>query len=207
MELKIRPATARDASPIAALHAASWRENYRGALSEEYLSGDILSERVQFWRSRLDVTNDLQHVLVAVSGQKIVGFACAFAKNDIRLGTLLDNIHVLSSLHGLGIGSKLLTAIGVWSKSMDPSAGLYLWVLQSNQRAQKFYEHLGARNISSDAWLPPGGGSVPRYCYAWENALELFQCLQKKDSSRQESQHLHPSVHQDKQSQVLEQDF
>jgi len=43
--IEIRPVTFRDAEVVAALHAASWRDAYRGILTDAYLDGDILGER------------------------------------------------------------------------------------------------------------------------------------------------------------------
>jgi hypothetical protein len=45
----IRDALETDAQQIAAVHAANWRFFYRGALRDEFLDGDIVSERSAFW--------------------------------------------------------------------------------------------------------------------------------------------------------------
>jgi len=45
--VKIRFARLEDAQAIAELHAESWRYAYRGALSDEYLSGDIIADRLK----------------------------------------------------------------------------------------------------------------------------------------------------------------
>src|SRR6188768_3459087 len=43
----LRPATAGDAGQIAALHADSWRRHYRGAYSDAFLDGDVLTDRLR----------------------------------------------------------------------------------------------------------------------------------------------------------------
>jgi hypothetical protein len=44
-----RPANASDATSVAHLHAVSWRRNYRGAYSDDFLDGDVLADRLSIW--------------------------------------------------------------------------------------------------------------------------------------------------------------
>ena len=57
---------------------------------------------------------------------------------------------------------------------MQPDHGIYLWVLQSNMAAQKFYERLGARNAESAVWQSPDGGAVAEFRFVWPNADALL---------------------------------
>ncbi|MBV9411286.1 MAG: GNAT family N-acetyltransferase, partial [Acidimicrobiia bacterium] len=41
-DVRCRVATIDDVEAIAALHADSWRRNYRGAYLDSYLDGDVL---------------------------------------------------------------------------------------------------------------------------------------------------------------------
>ncbi|HEY9293367.1 MAG TPA: hypothetical protein VIP98_18990 [Microlunatus sp.] len=50
---RIRHADFDDAEQIAALHAVSWQRHYRGAYSDSFLDGDVLSERRAVWTARL----------------------------------------------------------------------------------------------------------------------------------------------------------
>lgn len=63
--VKFRTAQARDARSIADLHALSWRTHYRGALSDEFLSGDIVANRLELWNERLALPSTTQFVYVA----------------------------------------------------------------------------------------------------------------------------------------------
>lgn len=167
--MQIRAAEKSDINAIANLHAASWRFAYRGALSDEYLAGDIVSDRRAAWTQRLTTQNQNQHVVIAEENTQLIGFACAFAHADLQWGTLLDNIHVSQSCHRKGIGSSLMQQIAHWHLETSPTNPMFLWVLQSNLTAQRFYEELGAENVGSDVWVPPGGGAIPRFRYAWQN--------------------------------------
>ena len=69
--VQIRFARLEDAQAIAELHAESWRYAYRGALSDEYLSVDIIADRLKLWQHRLSEPLDNQHVLVVYTTQQL----------------------------------------------------------------------------------------------------------------------------------------
>jgi ribosomal protein S18 acetylase RimI-like enzyme len=173
--MKIRAASKTDVTAIANLHAESWRLAYRDALSDEYLAGDIISDRKNLWTERLNTNNQNQYVAIAEKNTQLLGFACAFAKSDPVWGTMLDNLHVSKCYHRNGVGSSLMQQVARWHLKHYKSAPVFLWVLQSNTIAQRFYEALGAENVGADIWVPPGGGAVPRFRYAWLNVEKLLQ--------------------------------
>ncbi len=173
--MHLRRANAADAAAIAALHAASWRHAYRGAMSDEYLAGDIVADRNAIWAERLGDPRPSQYVVVAEVSGEIVGLACAYAAEHPEWGSLLDNIHVAQSFHRQGIGALLLRDVASWCAAVAPESPLYLWVLQNNARAQAFYRRLGAVNAGHDVWVPPGGGAVARYRFAWERPRLLLE--------------------------------
>jgi hypothetical protein len=70
-----RPATPQDADAIAALHADSWRRNYRGAYADSYLDGDVLGDRRVVWAARLATDAADRRTIVAESDSRIGGFA------------------------------------------------------------------------------------------------------------------------------------
>lgn len=173
--MKIRSAALEDAKKIAALHAASWRVAYRGALTDEYLEHDADADRQSLWLHRLQAPRDDQFVVIAEDQREVLGFACLFAQEHEEWGSLLDNIHVSRGCQGRGIGTALLAAVAQWCSARAPASGVYLWVLQSNVAAQQFYGNLGAANVGADVWEPPGGGAVPTYRFAWPSAAALAE--------------------------------
>jgi GNAT superfamily N-acetyltransferase len=165
----LRDATLDDACSIAAIHAASWRAFYRGALSDSYLDSDILPDRQQVWHSRLSVPHEDQKVVIALFDNEPRGFVCAFRDHDASWGTLVDNLHVAAAWHRNGLGTRLLSEVRGWAERRGSIAGIYLWVIQSNQRALAFYQAQGGRIAGEDSWSPPGGGSpVPRFRVTWQ---------------------------------------
>ena len=166
--VKIRIAQQEDSTAIAALHAASWRDSYRGILSNQYLDSNIGSERKAFWERRFTNPRANQYVVVAESGANIVGFACAYGNEDQEWGTMLDNLHVLPSGRGEGIGSKLIAHVACWCSETHPGKGLFLWVFDRNVQARRFYERLGGMVVGNTVWTAPDDTSVKELRYTWK---------------------------------------
>lgn len=176
--VQLRPATIADAEAVAAIHAASWRSFYRGALSDEYLAGDVVADRIAVWSKRLGQPGQNQYVVVAETPEmpgRIAGFACAYAREHPEWGSLLDNLHVTQDLQGKGLGALLLRAVAAWCAALAPDCPLYLWVLEINVRAQAFYRKLGAVDVEHDFWASPDGGAIPSYRFAWERPSLLLE--------------------------------
>ena len=69
-----REATEHDADGIAALHADSWRRHYRGTYLDEYLDGDIVTDRLEVWTTRLTPPRLNQSTICADVGGDVIGF-------------------------------------------------------------------------------------------------------------------------------------
>ena len=165
-----------DEDIVAQLHAASWRDAYRGIVSDAYLDADIVAERRSVWRDRLHSPQPGQLGLLATSGAAAVGFAFAFAGADERRGTLLDNLHVLPGHRGAGVGTRLLHELS----GQVPGGGLHLWVYAQNARARAYYERLGARELEQDSADTPDGGKVVACLYAWPDVALLHRLTRPK---------------------------
>src|SRR5215475_5884373 len=99
-----RPAEVRDVEAIAALHADSWRRNYRGAYLDSYLDGEVVTDRLIVWRERITCPAPGFRTIVAERGEAFAGFAHTKLDEDPKWGALLDNLHVAHELKGQGIG-------------------------------------------------------------------------------------------------------
>lgn len=168
-----RAAVPADAEAIARLHARSWRESYRGSFSDAFLDGDLVAERLAVWRDRLDAPASDQLVRVAVDGGRLLGFVCAYGAHDPRWGSFVDNLHVVKTSKRRGIGASLMRQAGEWLAGAHPGLGVYLWVLEANTPARRFYERLGAENAGVTT-METHGGAVVRSCrYTWPRAERL----------------------------------
>jgi GNAT superfamily N-acetyltransferase len=170
----IRPGTEDDATAIAALHIASWRDAYRNILLPEFLAGPIEIERQSAWRERMTAPRPNQQVLVADDGGTLVGFICAFTSDDPVWGTFVDNLHVAAPARGRGLGAALLRAVAGSVDQDSASGGLYLWVYEANEPARRFYERLGAAAVEKVIEELPGGGSAAAVRMHWPDAAALL---------------------------------
>ncbi len=168
--IEYRPAVLTDAEAVAFLHARSWRENYRGAMADAFLDGELPEERLRVWRKRLDDPLGNQFVQVAFDCADLVGFVCVYGAHDPQWGSFVDNLHVAHASKRNGIGSSLMGQAGVWLGPRYSDLGVYLWVLEANSSARRFYERLGAQNAGASI-METHGGAVVRSCrYTWPRA-------------------------------------
>jgi GNAT superfamily N-acetyltransferase len=171
ISMDYREATYTDRLAIATLHAESWRHTYRGSYSDEFLDGPVFEDRRAVWEKRLAEPKANQFVVVAQEEAEgdIVGFACAYGRDDPRWGTLLDNIHVQPTRHRQGTGTALVAQVVSWCRTHHADVGLWLWVVGQNDRARRFYEGLGAFDSGAERRPPNAGGGEPRavHRYTW----------------------------------------
>ena len=165
----IRVATATDADVIAALHAASWRSEYRGILKESTLGPSLGAERRAHWRAKLAAMGPDDAVLIADG----LGFIAAWCTGDAGFGAYLDNLHVHPERRGGGLGRRLLGA------AMRRVAGrgesrVYLWVFDANIRTIDFYRRLGGE-IVEHGFDEIDGLKVPQSRIVWRDTLRLAE--------------------------------
>jgi GNAT superfamily N-acetyltransferase len=172
--METREADAGDIESIAALHADSWRRNYRGAYLDSYLDGDVLADRAAVWTNRLASPQVDAITIVAEHEGNLLGFAHTILDADPTYGALLENLHVTDERKGSGIGTRLMAESARGLIARRPSSGLYLTVLEQNAAAQAFYTARGGIPAGRKVAGPfPGGGMAPVLRYAWPDPAEL----------------------------------
>ena len=145
--VELRDARHTDAHAIAHVLVQTWRAAYLGLLSDDVLAGLSVLEWEQFWSEVLTARPPYTRTVVASRAGAIVGFAAtgpplvAADRVDPTLGDLYA-LYLAPDFWGRGIGSQLHTA------ALDrlrfcgfTHAGL--WVLDTNERAQRFYHRHG----------------------------------------------------------------
>lgn len=172
-----REATPNDVQQIAFLHAESWRNSYRGMLSDTFLARDVVDNRLAVWRKRLNAPIEGQFVLIAEENQTLSGFVCAFGNYDHEGYTLLDNLHIRQEQQRRGLGKELMYRTGMWIQKHYPNSALYLWVFASNTPAIRFYERLGAQLAGEKMEDQFGDKPVRALRYVWEDVEELMGCF------------------------------
>ena len=172
--MEYREATAGDIEAVTQLHVDSWRRNYRGAFSDAFLDGDVVTERRAVWTERLTQPEPSRYTVVAEREGAVVGFAHTVLDDDPTWGALVDNLHVTQGLKRQGIGARLMAESAQAVIERRPHSGLYLWVLRQNTAAQAFYEARGGRCVEEAITEPPGGGTAPTFRYAWPDPATLL---------------------------------
>ena len=168
-----REAKPADAAAVAALHARSWRESYRGEFTDAFLDGDLEGDRLVVWRERLEHPPGNQYVELAFDGDTLIGIVCVYGDHHESWGSFVDNLHVAAETKGKGVGAALMRQAGRWLAERYPDIGVYLLVLESNVAARRFYERLGAVNASVST-METHGGAIVRSChYLWPNPKSL----------------------------------
>lgn len=156
MTLEVRAAVAEDAEQVALLHTDSWRRFYRGAFSDSYLDGDVLSDRRTVWTARLAEPSHSATVVVQ-DGAGIAGFVHVILDNDDRWGSFVENLHVRHDLQRAGLGRVLLSRAAEAVAEGAKDRRMYLWVLEQNTNAQGFYAAMGGVCVEKSLVSPPGG--------------------------------------------------
>lgn len=143
----IRRAEISDAEQIGLIHVRSWQSAYRGKIPQDYLDGLNPAERARQWRRTLEtIDRSRADILVADSGAGVVGFAGYGPSRDVdadprRTGNLAT-IYLLPQAWGTGTGRELMAAVVAGFAALG-YAEATLWVLDSNDRARRFYAKAG----------------------------------------------------------------
>jgi GNAT superfamily N-acetyltransferase len=142
--MDIRLAEPADAAAIARLHVIAWQAAYRGQLPDQFLENLSVPERENMWRSFLANSLPESRVFVAEEDE-VVGFACTGRTRDTEAppntGEIVA-IYLHPSLIGSGRGRILFEYI-VDNLRMRGYEMATLWVLETNERARRFYEQAG----------------------------------------------------------------
>ncbi len=161
-----RFANKNDAENIALLHAQSWQKAYRGMFSDDYLNHLVINDRINVWSERFK-TFENQVVILAIENGKLIGFVCIYPNADEKYGSLIDNLHVDPSFQGRGIGKNLLKKAADWIETYTPKPEMFLWVLEKNVNAYKFYEKLGAKNVEIISFKAPDNNNHQAIRMVW----------------------------------------
>lgn len=125
-----------DEETIARLKISCWREAYPGILPRPILDGLDVGRSTAGWRHAL--------------GEGIAWIA-EQAGAPIGFGhmreTEVTTLYVRRADHGYGVGRELLMHLFDEIGCLGHRTA-YLWVLEENPKARRFYEHMGGRLVA-----------------------------------------------------------
>lgn len=133
----------KDREGRAFVHYTAWRETYAGLMPEAILAAHTM-ERCRESARRGNSSNTFV-ALDRADGDRVVGFATLshFARDFVSVpeaGEIVA-LYVLREYQGLGLGRQLLEHCLAWL----PRPRVALFVLEGNEKAIEFYEHMGFR--------------------------------------------------------------
>jgi len=162
---EFRPATIDDAAALADLHVRCWQEAYVGQLPQQYLDGLTAAARLGMWRSLLSDEWPAD-AIVAVDGADLVAFMAVGQETDPVSDPesgIVYSIYARQRVWGTGVGRSLME-LGLEALRARGCHEASLWVLDTNDRARRFYE-AGGWNLDGSRVEDIGGVSVRELRY------------------------------------------
>jgi GNAT superfamily N-acetyltransferase len=154
--MRIREADPKDARAIAEVHVRSWRAAYRGQLTDDFLDGMTVEERLDQHRRGLEDAREDWRTWVAEDAGQVAGFAVTGPSEDADATERTAEVYAIyldPDRVGTGLGRQLFER-AVGDLRDRGFSSVTLWVLQTNERARRFYEVAG--------WAPDGASSSER---------------------------------------------
>lgn len=148
--VRVRAAIETDVEEIAEAHVESWWEAYTGLIPDWFIATLSVDRRIDTWRQAIADAPPRSGTFVleddAEPGRTIVGFAHFRESRDEdaeseHLGEL-TSIYVRKVVWGQGGGTTLIRQVTAAMRAHGFTEAT-LWVLETNQRARRFYEARG----------------------------------------------------------------
>ncbi|GHU80548.1 N-acetyltransferase [Clostridia bacterium] len=159
--MEIRRVTVQDNfAAIGEIYASSWKAAYRGLVPQDYLDG-LSGKR---WSDTL--ANSKHDAFVVMEKDRYIGTSSVCAARDDRMSGWGEvvSIYLLPEYFGKGY-AKPLFDFAVAALSDKGFEDIYLWVLEGNIRAQRFYEKNGFQKNGDGAALSIGGKKLTELRY------------------------------------------
>lgn len=165
--VELREPTPQDAPAWAMFLVEEQQRTYAGRLPDDFaVRGLAQANVVGLARAFGDPRKRAAERRIAWHDGRVVGVAstsAAPAAWEEELGLVpppadreLDRLYVHADMHGTGLGAALFDAV------VDARA-LYLWLIDGNDRAARFYERRGFHHLDEQVETGPTWGSIPMH--------------------------------------------
>lgn len=132
--MKLIQATETHASLAGEIHSLAWQQAYEGLFPAEYIDTENSEKRKQEFK---DALQDERYQYFLVYDEDIcVGIVKIFMENE---DCEIASIYFLKKYCGRGLGRKVIAQL----VEMYKDYYIYLWTLEENHMARKFYEKNG----------------------------------------------------------------
>jgi ribosomal protein S18 acetylase RimI-like enzyme len=179
----IRAATPADAPAIGRIHVESWRETYRGLLSDNLVESVAAVVRAAMWRGALESERPIVLFVAQRASGDLVGFIGGGSSRAVSLphDAEVYAIYVVRAAQQRGCGRRLMAALANTLLARGFKS-LCLWVLEENAIARRFYERLGGVVVGEKMEVD-GEYEFREVAYGWDR-LELL-CSALAPNARQ----------------------
>lgn len=162
--LSFRDAKPSDATSIAAIHDAAWRNTYQGIIPHLHLERMIARRGPVWWRRQIDRGSNIELLIFDGVPQGYVSFGRARGAWPWAAGEIFE-LYIAPAHQGVGLGGKLFVHAYRTLKSEGYNK-LVVWALQDNELACSFYGGLGGA-VAATAEEKYGDVSLTRVAFAW----------------------------------------
>lgn len=161
--IEVRPAIARDAAGMGAVHVGVWRNAYAGILPDHYLACLSVSRQSAYYQAGILRGHS---ALVAEVEGRVVGFATMSLTRGNTLGqSEIETLYVSDDWRDQGVGRQLMQRAG-GALASQGAASAFLWVLSDNP-SRWFYQRLGGRRVAVGE-TRVAGVSIPKTAFVWD---------------------------------------
>lgn len=154
-----------DVSTVGKIYVKSWQHTYRGMIPQDYLD----NIREEQWAERLDCEG--RHSLVVELDGKLIGtssYGESRSREYAGQGEVYS-IYFLPEHMGKGYGKQLMNTVLAELSALG-YGDVFLWVLEDNIGARKFYESAGFVCSGEVKEAEIGGKAVREVRYSYKHA-------------------------------------
>lgn len=157
----MRRAVVSDADAIAVVHMRTWQAAYRGLMPSDFLEQLDVAARAERWRHNLSDTHG-DHFVMEDDAGRVVGFCSLLpspnSDDDETIGVIAA-LYIDPPHWRRGFGAALMQVATARARARG-FRELWLWVLEGNESARRFYECLGFQADGSEKSEPYGDAKL-----------------------------------------------
>jgi GNAT superfamily N-acetyltransferase len=173
-DVRIRFAAAADAAKLSELKIDVWRETYEGLIPDRLLGSLDSSPHHDpaHWRGLLARPD--RWTLVLEQDGRPAGF-CHFGVNDGARPDhkgLVEALYLLPAAQGRGHGRRLMALAAEWLAG-EGLVPVVVWLIDGNERAERFYRRLGARFLERRVAFEFEGRPIMELGFGWHDLTPL----------------------------------
>jgi GNAT superfamily N-acetyltransferase len=147
--VKVRLAETEDVEALRAVHVRTWADTYRGLLPQSVFAERLVEHAHRDWAERVRSQEAAGGGVIALIDDDDVVGLCQYGPTEDRDDEpdLIGHVHRLfvDPLHQGRGGGRLFLTRACDALRLTKMQAATLWVLEKDERARRFYEHMGWR--------------------------------------------------------------